>query len=119
MSADAQQVRSIFLAAVERIDPDRWTAYLDEVCGGHVELRRQVEILLRAHQQANSLLDAPPLAGTVDEPVTETPGAVIGPYKLIQEIGEGGMGTVFMAQQTEPVKRLVALKLIKPGMDSR
>ena len=48
-----------------------------------------------------------------------TPGTVIGPYKLLQEIGEGGMGTVWMAQQTEPVKRLVAVKLIKPGMDSR
>src|SRR5262249_28818861 len=69
--------------------------------------------------------------GTVDEavggagvtvgepPASELPGAVIGHYKLIQEIGEGGMGTVYMAQQTEPVKRLVALKLIKPGMDSR
>ena len=56
---------------------------------------------------------------TVDEPSSERPGTVIGPYKLIQEIGDGGMGAVWMAQQTQPVKRLVALKVIKPGMDSR
>src|SRR4029077_818692 len=63
---------------------------------------------------------APDLVPTVDEPaVTELPGTVIGPYKLLQQIGEGGMGTVFMAEQTHPVQRKVALKVIKPGMDSR
>ena len=58
---------------------------------------------------------APPL----DQPVTEQPGDSIGPYKLLQQIGEGGMGVVYMAEQTEPVERRVALKIIKPGMDTR
>src|SRR5262249_28559570 len=102
MSADAQQVRSIFLAAVQRVAPDAWAAYLDAECGGDVEWRRQVEILLRAHQQANSLLDPPPVA-TIVEATGERPGTTIGPYKLIEPIGEGGMGSVWMAQQTQPV----------------
>src|SRR6266568_3427655 len=121
MNADAQQVRSLFLAAVEDHAPGQWAAYLDEACAGDQELRRRVEVLLRAHQQPNSLLDAPvpnPVA-TVEEAVGERPGTVIGPYKLLQQIGEGGMGTVFMAEQTHPVQRKVALKVIKAGMDSR
>src|SRR5437764_403167 len=75
----------------------------------------------RAPQRLNGLLDAPvpnPVA-TVEEVVGERPGTVIGPYKLLQQIGEGGMGTVFMAEQTQPVQRKVALKVIKAGMDSR
>jgi eukaryotic-like serine/threonine-protein kinase len=118
MSPEASRVRSIFLAAVESVEPARWTAYLDEQCAGDAELRRQVEILLQAHQQANSLLDAP-LGATIDEPGNDRPGATIGPYKLLEPIGEGGMGTVWMAQQSEPIKRQVAIKLIKPGMDSK
>ena len=55
----------------------------------------------------------------IDQPITERPGTVIGPYKLLEQIGEGGMGVVFMAEQTEPVQRTVALKIIKPGMDTR
>jgi serine/threonine protein kinase len=84
-------------------------------------LRGRVEVLLRAHAQANSLLDAagPSPTPTIDTPAREGPGTVIGPYKLLQQIGEGGMGTVFMAAQTHPVQRRVALKIIKPGMDSR
>src|SRR5216683_4285295 len=87
MNADAQKVRSIFLAAVENHTPSQWDGYLDEACAGDPELRQRVEVLLRAHQQANSLLDcpAPAPAGTVDEqPVTERPGSVIGPYKLLE-----------------------------------
>src|SRR5262249_16061979 len=78
-----------------------------------------VEALLRAHDKSGDVLDLPdkPMP-TMDEPVSERPGTVIGPYKLLEQIGEGGMGTVWMAQQTEPVKRLVAVKLIKAGMDS-
>src|SRR5262249_32835315 len=81
----------------------------------------EVEALLEASAQAGSFLEPPapaPLA-TVDEPVRERLGTVIGPYKLLQQLGEGGMGTVFMAEQTQPVQRKVALKIIKPGMDSR
>src|SRR5207247_4369909 len=84
-------------------------------------LRAEVEALLRAHEKPPRLLDNLPAAtATIDQPLSaERPGAVIGPYKLIEQIGEGGMGTVWMAQQTEPVKRIVAVKLIKAGMDSK
>src|SRR5207253_144584 len=76
---------------------------------------------LEASAQAGSFLEspAPAPAVTLDDPITERPGTAIGPYKLLQQIGEGGMGTVFMAEQTQPVQRKVALKVIKAGMDSR
>jgi serine/threonine protein kinase len=122
MSADPQRARAIFLEAVEKHAPEQWGAFLDAACEGDKELRERVNVLLQAHAQANSLLDAPEskFVPTVDEPAPAGfAGTVIGPYKLLEPIGEGGMGTVWMAQQTEPVKRLVALKLIKPGMDSR
>ena len=113
-------VEEIFLAAVEKAPADR-VAYLDEACGADAELRAQVQDLLRSHEQAGSVLEQPLFrpSPTVDQPPAEQPGTVVGPYKLIEQIGEGGMGTVWMAQQTEPVKRLVALKLIKAGMDSK
>src|ERR671932_22344 len=71
--------------------------------------------------RANDLfLKALELVATIDEPsVTERPGAVIGPYKLLEQIGEGGFGVVFLAEQTKPVRRRVALKVLKPGMDSK
>jgi serine/threonine protein kinase/tetratricopeptide (TPR) repeat protein len=121
MKIDPRQVKSIFLRAIEDCTPSEWGAYLDQACGDNAELRRRVHVLLEAHQTADSLIDTPepattPGAGASDP---DQSGTGIGPYKLIEEIGEGGMGTVYMAQQTEPVKRLVALKLIKPGMDSR
>src|SRR5262245_1590514 len=119
MNADAHKIRSIFLAAVENHAPEQWKAYLDAECHGDPSLRQQVEILLRAHQQANSLLDAPVRAATIDEPANEGFGTVIGPYQLLEQIGEGGFGIVFMAEQTEPVRRKVALKVLKPGMDTR
>jgi serine/threonine protein kinase/Flp pilus assembly protein TadD len=120
MPADAQKVQSIFHEAVEHHAAAAWPAFLDLACGGDAELRAAVEALLRGHEQANSLLDEPaPTSATAAELTASAPGAVIGPYKLIQLIGEGGMGTVWMAQQQEPVKRLVALKLIKAGMDSK
>ena len=98
------------------------TAFLDEHCKEDAELRKRLEALLWAHDNPDPFLEAAapaPLATINMAPVTERPGTVIGPYKLLQQIGEGGMGTVWMAQQTEPVKRLVALKLIKAGMDSK
>src|SRR5215471_12738381 len=122
--------RDIFIAALHEKDLAARAAFLDKVCADDRTLRKQVEQLLCEEEQLGSFLERPaePQAGT--GPVTRTPtepapapvegpGSVIGPYKLIQEIGEGGMGTVYLAQQTEPVKRLVALKLIKPGMDSK
>src|SRR5262249_20754711 len=89
---------------------------------GDQTLRRRVEVLLQAHEQPNSFLDdpVPGLDATVDEPaVTEKPGTVIGPYKLMEQIGEGGFGRGFVAEQQHPVRRKVALKIIKPGMDTR
>jgi eukaryotic-like serine/threonine-protein kinase len=112
-------IEEIFLAAVEKAATER-AAYLESTCGD-AGLRAQVEALLRAHEEAGSLLEQPLfLPGpTVDQsPPSEAPGAVIGPYKLVQVIGEGGMGTVYLAQQSQPVRRLVALKVIKAGMDT-
>ncbi len=120
MNVETDRVRDIFLAAlkVPRIQRE---AYLGEACGGDQELRNQVERLLQAHEELGSIAErtGEPSRPTVDEPAAERPGTVIGHYKLLEPIGEGGMGTVWMAQQTEPVKRLVALKLIKPGMDTK
>jgi hypothetical protein len=93
-------------------------------------MRAQGDVAARSEEEVVEELAArlgglpPPAAGhtaaaTVDQPSAECPGTIIGPYKLIEPIGEGGMGTVWMAQQTKPVKRLVALKLIKAGMDSK
>src|SRR5438105_6960152 len=121
MPVDPKRVQALFLAAVEQTDPAGRAAVLDRECQTDAELRQRVEALLRASDAPGSLLEspAPVAAATVDEPVSERPGTLIGPYKLLQQIGEGGMGTVFMAEQTQPVQRKVALKVIKAGMDSR
>jgi eukaryotic-like serine/threonine-protein kinase len=111
----------IFKAAV-KLSPERRAAYLDEACGSNQALRREVESLLQAHDEPGHFLESrlARQTSTADEPPgTETPGTLIGPYKLLQQIGEGGMGVVYMAEQTEPVRRHVALKIIKPGMDSK
>ncbi len=122
MSASRPDNEAIFHAARDIPDPDRRREYVREACGGDEARIAHVLALLAAADETDSLLDRPaagtPVA-TTDQPATESPGTVIGPYKLIEQIGEGGMGTVWMAQQTEPVKRLVAVKLIKAGMDSR
>src|SRR5262245_18896546 len=116
VDASPNNARNIFLAAI-RLPAEEREAYLREECGDDQVLYRRVSTLLQAQAEIGSFHEPPDL--TVDVPTTESPGTVIGPYKLIEQIGEGGMGTVWMAQQTEPVKRLVALKLIKPGMDRR
>src|SRR5205085_10959300 len=102
--------------------PDAWDRFLDEACAGDAELRRQAAGLLDAHRRAGSFLAqgvVAPARAVDPPPVPEAPGAVIGPYKLLEQIGEGGFGVVFMAEQQHPVRRKVALKVIKPGMDSR
>ena len=115
------EMLSVFCGALERLSPEDRAAYLENACGQDPELRARIEALLKAHDQAGGFLARPVLgsAATIDQPLAEKPGTVIGPYKLLQQLGEGGMGTVWMAQQTEPVRRLVAVKLIKAGMDSR
>jgi serine/threonine protein kinase len=115
------KVEDIFLTALEKALAER-AAYLNAACGADVELRAQVESLLRSHEEAGSLLEQPLFqpGPTVDQPAAaEQTGAVIGPYKLLEQIGEGGMGTVWMAQQTEPIQRRVAVKVVKEGMDSK
>src|SRR5436190_14085258 len=120
MKENAMSDSAIFKVAV-KVAPERRAAYLDQTCGADPELRREVESLLRAHDAPGSFLQDTPdrPEATVDTPaILEGPGTVIGPYKLLQQIGEGGMGVVYMAEQQEPVRRKVALKIIKPGMDS-
>jgi serine/threonine protein kinase/tetratricopeptide (TPR) repeat protein len=122
MPDQPNKARALFLAAIEGYQPEQWPAFLDEACAGDGSLRNQVERLLRARAQLGSFHEAPQpgLMATVDEsPVTERPGTVIGPYKLLEQIGEGGFGVVFMAEQQAPVRRKVALKVLKPGMDTR
>ncbi len=112
--------RSIFIEALETQDPDQRAALLDQVCAGDSDLRQRVEQLLNRYQGAGSFLESPAPGLTSCEPaVSEGPGTVIGPYKLLQQIGEGGFGVVFLAEQERPVRRRVALKVIKPGMDTR
>ena len=113
--------RSIFTAALDIADPAERAAYLDQACGQEPGLRGHIEGLLAEQGQLGSFLARPLAAPTVSvgsDPVTEGPGTTIGPYKLLQQIGEGGMGVVYMAAQETPVRRKVALKIIKPGMDS-
>jgi serine/threonine protein kinase len=120
MSDIDTQAKAIFFEAIDRDTPEQLIAYLEEACGNDAELRGRVEDLLRAHQDAGKFLGGSASAiATLDQPITEGPGTVIGPYKLLQKIGEGGFGVVYMADQKEPVKRRVALKIIKPGMDTK
>lgn len=120
MPADPKLVRDLFLAAAELPEAER-VVYLQKQAKGDAELLAAVERLLAAHEQPASLLNQPaPGMPTADYPgINERPGTMIGPYKLMEKIGEGGFGLVFVAEQTEPVKRKVALKVIKPGMDSK
>jgi serine/threonine protein kinase/WD40 repeat protein len=129
------QEQSLFIEALEIEDPTKRTAFLDRACATDPILRQRLERLLQRHGQADSFLESPaanlpcppPTRGvsgegeisTIDNTIVERPGAIIGPYKVMEQIGEGGMGLVFVAEQQYPVRRKVALKLIKPGMDSR
>src|SRR5215470_7745303 len=122
MAATLHNARDLFLAALER-PPGQRPAYLEAACGGDDTLRGRVEALLRAHDQPGAFLSEPSLPTAADAtgpPAGDAAGAVVaGRYTLLERLGEGGMGEVWVARQTEPVKRQVALKLVKPGMDSR
>ncbi len=123
MPETADRTESLFAAAVA-LAPEERGAYLERECSGDPALRDRVLALLRAHDRAGHVIDRP-VNGDPDQtagyaPTSEQPGTIIaGRYKLLEEIGQGGMGTVWAAEQTTPVRRKVALKLIKAGMDSR
>jgi tetratricopeptide (TPR) repeat protein len=123
------EANELFLQALEIPEPEDRQRFLDRACAGKPELRTRVDGLLRAGAEAGSFLEQPAapeltashVPATADEPAVApaAPGTVVGRYKLLEVVGEGGMGIVWLAEQTEPVRRKVALKVVKPGMDSR
>src|SRR5262249_19729025 len=124
MTPAPADVQSIFGRALEMESAADRAAYLDQACGPDAGLRSEVGDLLAATARAGEFMRRPAAAVAAGitgsyEPLTEGPGTKVGPYKLLQQIGEGGMGVVYMAEQEEPVRRRGALKIIKPGMDSR
>ena len=119
MSTKAEKKAAIFEAAIALESDTQREAYLERACPDE-GLRREVAALIRAHDSPDSLIIQSDQAETLEtRPLLERPGTEIGRYKLLQQIGEGGMGIVFMAEQTEPVRRKVALKIIKLGMDTK
>jgi len=123
----AARAKEIFEQAIELASPEERGGYVKGACVGDTELLARVQALLRAHDESSeAFLPESPVAGSSPTlsslPVgekTEKPGTMIGRYKLLQAIGEGGCGTVFMAEQEEPVRRRVAVKVIKLGMDTK
>src|SRR5690349_142228 len=119
-----KQIEAFFHAASELGSATERQAYLDQVCGNDPDLRREIEALLKAGSDAEPLFEQHQRGWAAEaalklEPLLERPGSIIGRYKLLEKIGEGGMGVVYMAEQREPVVRKVALKIIKVGMDTR
>jgi hypothetical protein len=124
VSERTKKVEEIFHAASELTTPELRGKFLDEACGGDVNLRREVEALLKAAPVGDELFQPSEQSGLCPgdvsmASVTEQAGSIIGRYKLLEKIGEGGMGVVYMAEQEQPVRRKVALKIIKLGMDTR
>jgi serine/threonine protein kinase len=121
MAVKRPSLDTIFCAAIEIASEEERAAYVAWNCGKDNELRARVEELLDAHARAGSFLELPAssAAAVTEAPITERPGTVIGPYMLLEQIGEGGFGVVFLAEQQQPVRRKVALKVVKPGMDTK
>ncbi len=127
MAAEKKDVEAIFTSALQRPSAGERTAYVDGACGDDIALRERVQELLRAHEDAATFLSLPTAGASAvkappdsrQEPSREGPGTRIDRYKLLQRIGEGGFGEVYMAEQEEPVRRKVALKIIKLGMDTK
>ena len=121
MAASEKNREEIFCRAIEIADAAERAAFLDQACGEDHELREKVEALLKAHERAGDFLAPPAGACMTLDPRDQIdgPGTIIGRYQLLELVGEGGMGLVYLAEQKEPVRRKVALKIIKPGMDSR
>ena len=122
MNGAADADIAVFTQALS-LRPEERDRYLSEACKGDAEFRSRVEALLQAYEQAGEFLGRPaadrPAKGVQASPVGEKPGDRIGHYKLLQQIGEGGCGMVYLAEQEEPLRRRVALKIIKPGMDTK
>ena len=122
MRTEGKNEEAIFESAVEIDSPAERTAFVRSACGDDAKLLARVEALLRIHYENKTFLKRPPIDidGTADgSPLTEGPGTKIGRYKLLQLIGEGGFGVVYMAEQERPIRRQVALKIIKLGMDTK
>src|SRR6266404_3810742 len=127
MNDDSRRQEQIFRAALRLATPKERAAYLQGACGENEPLRQRVEALLAAQREAGEFGPEPldivashtTVVTTGSATVTEIPGDSIGRYKLLQQIGEGGCGVVYMAEQEEPVRRRVALKVIKLGMDTK
>jgi eukaryotic-like serine/threonine-protein kinase len=120
MHVDPAQIDELFAAALEKHAPGDRAAFLDQATADNPELRERLDALLAAHYDAGSFLQLPAEEATaVYATLTERPGSVVGRYKLLEQIGEGGFGVVFMAEQEQPVRRRVALKVIKLGMDTK
>src|SRR5262245_12964199 len=118
MAAWNERANEMFLKAIDIDSAEERASYLDQACAGDFDLRASVETLLKAHTAAGTFLESPPadlgLGPDLDPPNLLTPpGTIIGRYKILEPIGEGGYGTVFMAEQITPVVRKVALKIIK------
>uniref|UniRef100_A0A7C2NZ04 Serine/threonine protein kinase n=1 Tax=Schlesneria paludicola TaxID=360056 RepID=A0A7C2NZ04_9PLAN len=122
MTSAESPLEAIFSAALAIESPEQQAGNLDAACAGQPELRRRVEQLLAAQRRLGRFLDldaADAERGAATAPLVEQPGMWIGPYRLMEQIGEGGMGLVFVAEQESPLRRKVALKVLKPGMDTR
>jgi WD40 repeat protein/serine/threonine protein kinase len=122
MSVPSTEIEDLFFAASERRNLAERAAYLDEVCGQGTDIRRRIDVLLAAEPKVSQFLESPAVTAPIEsgpEASIDSPGTVIGPYTLLEPIGEGGMGVVYLAEQTQPVRRNVALKIIKLGMDTR